>query len=88
MFYKKQFGFQKQGHAIVYLVNEILKSFENNCYTSGVFIDLTKAFDTVDHNILLKKLFHYGIRDNTLKLLQNYSHNRKQYIPYKNSSKT
>ena len=65
---KKQFGFQKQhstDHAIVYLVNEILKSFENNCYTSGVFIDLTKAFDTVDHNILLKKLFHYGVRDNT-----------------------
>ena len=63
--YKKQFGFQKQhstDHAIVHLVNEILKSFENNCYTLGVFIDLTKAFDTVDHNILLKKLFHYGVR--------------------------
>ena len=73
--YKKQFGFQKQhltDHAIVYLVNEILKSFENNCYTLGVFIDLTKALDTVDHNILLKKLFHYAVRDNTLKLLQNY----------------
>ena len=59
--YKKQFGFQKQhstDHAIVYLVNEILNSFENNCYTLGVFIDLTKAFDTVDHNILLKQLFH------------------------------
>ena len=89
--YKKQFGFQKQhltDHAIVYLVNEILKSFENNCYTLGVFIDLTKALDTVDHNILLKKLFHYAVRDNTLKLLQNYLHNRKQYIPYKYSSKT
>ena len=89
--YKKQFGFQEQhstDHAIVYLVNEILKSFENNCYTLGVFIDLTKALDTVDHNILLKKLFHYAVRDNTLKLLQNYLHNRKQYIAYKNSSKT
>ena len=89
--YKKQFGFQKQhltDHAIVYLVNEILKSFENNCYTLGVFIDLTKALDTVDHNILLKKLFHYAVRDNTLKLLQNYLHNRKQYIAYENSSKT
>ena len=89
--YKKQFGFQKQhltDHAIVYLVNEILKSFENNCYTLGVFIDLTKALDMVDHNILLKKLFHYGVRDNTLKLLQNYLHNRKQYIAYENSSKT
>ena len=69
--YKKQFGFQKQhstDHAIVYLVNEVLKSFENNCYTLGVLINLTKAFDMVDHNIVLKKLFHYGVRGNTLKL--------------------
>ena len=89
--YKKQFGFQKQhstDHAIVHLVNEILKYFENNCYILGVFIDLTKAFDTVDHNILLKKLFHYEVRGNTLKLLESYLQNRKQYIAYKNSSKT
>ena len=61
--YKKQFGFQKQhstDHAIDHLVNEILKSFESNCYTLGVFIDLTKAFDTVDHNILLKNYFTMG----------------------------
>ena len=89
--YKKQFGFQKQhstNHAIVHLVNKILKSFESNCYTLGVFIDLTKAFDTVDHNILLKKLFHYGVRGNNLKLLQSYLQKRKQYIAYGNSSKT
>ena len=89
--YKKQFGFQKQhstDHAIVYLVNEILNSFENNCYTLGVFIDLTKAFDMVDHNILLKKLLHYGVRGNTLKLLQSYLHNRKKYIAYENSCRT
>ena len=80
--YKKQFGFQKQhstDHVIVCLVNEILKSFENNCYTLGVFIDLTKAFDTVDYNILLKKLFHYGVRGNTLKPLQRYLHNKTIY---------
>ena len=65
--YKKQFGFQKQhstNHAIVHLVNKILKSFESNCYTLGVFIDLKKAFDMVDPNILLKKLFHHGVRGN------------------------
>ena len=57
--YKKQFGLQKQystNHVIVHLVNEILKSFKNNFYTLGIFIDLTKAFETVDHNILLKKI--------------------------------
>ena len=58
-------------------MNEISKSFDNNCYTLGVFIDLTKAFYTVDHNILLNKLFHYGERGNSLKLLQSYLQNRK-----------
>ena len=89
--YKKQFGFQKQhstDHAIVYIVNEILKSFKNNCHTLGVFIDLTKAFDTLDRNILLEKIFHYEVIANTLKLLQSYLQNGKQYIAYKNSSKT
>ena len=89
--YKKQFGFQKQhltDHRIVYLVNKNLKSFENNCYTLGVFIDLTKTFDTVNHNILLKQLFQYGVRGNTLKFLQSYLHSKKQYIAYTNSSKT
>ena len=45
------------GHAIVHLVNKILKSFENNCYTLGVFIDLTNTFDTENQNILLKNYF-------------------------------
>ena len=80
--YKKQFGFQKQHsteHAIVHLVNTFLISFGNNCYALGAFIDL-KAFDTVDHNILLKKIFHHGVRCNNSKLLQSYLQNRKQYI--------
>ena len=89
--YEKQFRFQKQHsteHAIIHLVNDIFKSFDSNKYTLGVFIDLTKAFDTVDHNILLRKLFHYGVRDNNLKLLQSYLQNRKQYISYQNTEKT
>ena len=55
---KKQFGFKKQDstdHAIVHLVNEILNSFDN-CYAFGVFIDLTKVFDAVDLNVLLKNI--------------------------------
>ena len=56
--YPKQFGFQKShstDHALLQLVDQIYESFERNEYTIGVFIDLSKAFDTVDHNILLKK---------------------------------
>ena len=55
--YPKQFGFQKghsTDHALLQLVDQIYESFERNEYTIGVFIELSKAFDTVDHNILLK----------------------------------
>ena len=57
--YPKQFGFQNghsTDHPVVQLVAQIVESFENNKYTLGVFIDLPKAFDTVDHSILLKKI--------------------------------
>ena len=57
--YHKEFGFQtgdSTEHAIVQLVDQILDSFEHNNYTLGVFIDLSKAFYTVDHSIFLKKL--------------------------------
>ena len=59
LLYSKQFGFQKghsTDHAILHLVDQIYESFENDNYTLGVFIDLPKVFDTVDHSILLKKL--------------------------------
>ena len=57
--YSNQFGFQS-GHstkyAILQLANQIHESFENNLYTLGAFIDLSKAFDTVNHSIILKKI--------------------------------
>ena len=81
--YDKQFGFQKEHsteHAILQLTNQILQSFEQDKFTIGVFIDLSKAFDTVDHNILLKKLSLYGVRNNNLKWFKSYLSNRKQFI--------
>ena len=57
-----------------------MDSLDKGNYGCGVFIDLQKAFDTVDHKILLKKLFHYGIRGNANTLLQSYLHNRQQFV--------
>ena len=86
--YKKQFGFQKKHsteHALLELVNEISDSFENNKFTIGVFIDLSKAFDTVDHSILLSKLERYGIIGANLDWFKSYLTGRKQCVTYDDS---
>ena len=83
LLYSKQFGFQtglSTEHAIVKLVDQIYESFEKDHYTLGVFIDLSKAFDTVDHTILIKKLEMYGIKGINLAWFRSYLTNRIQYI--------
>ena len=83
--HKKQFGFQKghsTEHAIIQLIDQINNSFEKNHFTLGIFIDLSKAFDTVDHSILIKKLKLYGVKGNNLRWFESYLSNRKQYISY------
>ena len=91
MLYNRQFGFQKANstdHAIIQLADQLIESFNNNKFTIGVFIDLSKAFDTVDHQILLKKLKHYGVVGNNLKWFQSYLSNRKQFIKFNQTEET
>ena len=60
-----QFGFREKHftlHAIIGMTETIKEAIDNGMFGCGVFIDLQKAFDTVNHSILLKKLEHYGIR--------------------------
>ena len=80
--YDKQFGFRKShstSHAINHSVNHIKKELESKNYVLGIFIDLSKAFDTIDHDQLISKLNHYGIRGSANKLIQSYLTNRNQY---------
>ena len=72
----------------VRLVDKIFDSFEKEQFTLGVFIDMPKAFDTVDHSILLKKLKLFGVTDKNLAWFQSYLSNRKQYIEIGENSKT
>ena len=83
LLYSKHFGFQtglSTDHAIVDLADQSYKSFEKYHYTLDVFIDLSKAFDTVDHTILIKKLEMYGIKGMNLAWFCSYLTNRIQYI--------
>ena len=87
--YEKQFGFRKNHsttHAINYSINKIFGEIENKNHVIGVFIDLSKAFDTIDHKKLLIKLEHYGIRGVCLNVIKSYLSNRVQYTYFQQTS--
>ena len=87
LLYKYQYGFRKNhstDHALIELVDQIRFSIDNNQMTCGIFVDLTKAFDTVNHEILIGKLEHYGIRGLALELFKSYLSDRKQYVHLNN----
>ena len=81
--YEKQFGFRRNhstNHALNVSIDYIKTAIENKNHVLGIFIDLSKAFDTIDHGILLAKLSKYGIRGQTLSLISSYLSNRSQCV--------
>ena len=79
---KYQYGFRKSSstsHAIYDIYYNQLKSRAAGQLTCSIYEDISKAFDTVDHSILIEKLESYGIRGNVLQLLISYITKRKQY---------
>ena len=81
--YSLQFGFRAKhstNHALIDITEKIRNALDNKNLVCGVFVDLQKAFDTVNHNILLSKLNHYGIRGTANNWLSSYLSNRSQYV--------
>ena len=81
--YDRQFGFRKNhstSHALNFSVDHIRAAIENGNHVLGIFIDFSKAFDTIDHEILLNKLMNYGVRGKTHSLISSYLSNRTQYV--------
>ena len=80
--YKYQFGFRRKHSttlALIDVIDKIRDNLSKGMKVAGVFIDFSKAFDCVNHAILIKKLEHYGIRGEMLQLLISYLTNHKQY---------
>ncbi len=92
IFYPSQYGFRPKHstiNAVTEFVYNVMKSRDNKDYIGSVFLDLSKAFDTINHITLLYKLQHYGVRGLALEWFRSYLTGRKQYVSFKgkNSSK-
>ena len=77
------FGFQKHRStelAIIHALDYIINALNSNTPVVGLFVDISKAFDSINHRILLDKLHHLGFRDIIHSWLSSYLYNRLQYV--------
>ena len=84
-----QYGFRKNHSislALLYLYDKITTDVDERKYTAGLFLDLSKAFDRVNHSILLGKLENYGIRELALEWVKRFLCKRLQYVEFKGVS--
>ena len=89
LFYENQYGFRNAHStelAALELINRVIDNMDKNEVPLAIFLDLSKAFDTIDHKILLHKLNYYGIRETSLKLIESYLSDRKQYVSLDNQN--
>ena len=87
LIYNRQFGFRSNysaNHAIISITEHIKKSLDDGNFVGGVFIDLEKAFDTVNYEILCNKLSYYGFRGKIELLIKSFLNNRKQLVSINN----
>lgn len=85
---ENQFGFQSNKnttHALMDLISEIIKNIDEKKYSIGIFVDLKKAFDTLDHDILLHKIEKMGIRGIALNWIKSFLTNRQQQVSFHNT---
>ena len=78
-----QFGFRQKhstSHALLTFIEKVTQAIDKHSHMLGIFLDFSKAFDTINHKILLKKLYHYGIRGKALEWFRSYLSNRQQYV--------
>ena len=89
--YPQQYGFlrgRSTEQAMIDIILNITHAIENKKLSLGIFLDLSKAFDTISHKILLGKMYAYGIRGTALNWFQSYLSNRSQYVLNNDSSST